>query len=45
MAFAEDPNAQAEMWTELQEIGVALEMDTAVLPKSLLMVVADLQFV
>jgi len=41
----EDPNAPAELWTALQEIDVTLEMDTAVLPPSMLMVVADLQFV
>ncbi|ANL87101.1 hypothetical protein [Rhizobium phaseoli] len=41
----EDSNVPAEMWAELTEIGVAIEMDTAVLPPSLLMVVADLQFV
>lgn len=41
----EDPNAPAEMWAELSEMGVALEMDTAVLPPSLLIAVADLQFV
>lgn len=40
----DDPNAPAELWNALGEIGVALEMDTAVLPPSLLLIVADMQF-
>lgn len=40
----DDPNAPAELWSALGEIGVALEMDTAVLPPPLLLIVADLQF-
>ncbi|ANL74298.1 hypothetical protein AMC83_PA00071 (plasmid) [Rhizobium phaseoli] len=40
----EDPNAPADLWAELTEIEVALGMDAAVLPPSLLIVVADLQF-
>ncbi|WP_429819108.1 hypothetical protein [Ensifer sp. B1-9] len=40
----DDPNAPAELWAALGEIGVALEMDAAVLPPSLLLIVADLQF-
>ncbi|WP_425624907.1 hypothetical protein [Agrobacterium radiobacter] len=42
---SQDPNAPAAMWEQLQTLGAPLEMDTAVLPPSLMLVIADLHFV